>query len=702
MTIREKLSPRKTLANLLTAMRGRSTLSKRDLLLPLCLSTIVVIAILLRILPLAWGATLSEFDPFFQYEMTQHIVDNGFGSWLEWHTTREWYPTGRDIAGSSFPGLAFTGAAVYQLVRALGLNVSVMDVAIFFPVLAAAVTCVVIFFLGRDVGGSGVGLLAALFLAISPAYIGRTTLGFYDDETVGILGILLTFIFYLRALKGETKMSTSVAYSGLAGLSLGYVFASWGASRYLIALLALFTFFLLFTKVSGRRVIISYGILTVIGLAVAVAIPRLGFGFLKEFEAIAPLGVLLLFVLNEASLRFTHKIRRTTLLAMSFLGLAVGGLALMQLGVINLSPIKFMSVLNPFSRVDIAIVESVQEHRPATWASFYYQFGQLVFLAPLGIYFVFRRFSYEKLFIVIFALTMLYFSASMIRLTIVLAPALAILGSLAIVEIVKPFSSMIFQRSIVRRRQRLAPRLGRGFSALLVIAIFALSIMPIGRGIDSAYAPTTLAASSIPSRQQIGDWMQALMWMKENLPENAVVASWWDYGYWISIMAGKITLADNGTINGTSLANIGRMFMSNETDAIQILKLYDADYVVVFTTINQAQGGNYLFGDEVKWRWMAKIGWNNTADTPLEDTEVTSYLANAWSQQTQDTTLTQWYDQFKTYALPKSDRVLTKLMINGAFPGLDQVISDLTLQHFQLAYASDQRFVLVYKVVYPS
>jgi asparagine N-glycosylation enzyme membrane subunit Stt3 len=196
--------------------------------------------------------------------------------------------------------------------------------------------------------------------------------------------------------------------------------------------------------------------------------------------------------------------------------------------------------------------------------------------------------------------------------------------------------------------------------------------------------------------------MQALQWMKENLPKNAVVASWWDYGYWISIMGGKITLADNGTFNGTSIANIGRMFMSNETDAIQILKLYDADYVVVFTTISQAQGGNYLFGDEVKWRWMAKIGWNNTADTPLEDTEVTSYLADAWSQQTQDTTLTQWYDQFKTYALPKSDRVLTKLMINGAFPGLDQVIGNLTLKNFQLAYASDQRFVLVYKVVYPS
>ena len=700
MTSADKTTSRRSFKDLWSALRKRPRPTRRNILLSTCLATIVVIAILLRILPMAWGATLSEFDPFFQYEVTQRVVNEGFASWVDMRTTREWYPTGRHIGLTSFPGVAFTGAALYHLARALGLNVAVMDVAIFFPVLAAAITCIVIFFLGRDIGGNGVGLLAALFLALSPAYIGRTSLGFYDDETIGILGILLTSLFYLRALKSDSKLSVSILYSIAAGLSLGYVFASWGASRYPIALIALFTFFLIFTKVSGMRAILSYGTLIAIGLAIATAIPKLGFGFLKEFEAVASFGVLLLLVLNEASKRFAGRISRTALLSLFILALGGGGLVLLRLGIINLSPTKFMSVLNPFSRVEMALVESVQEHRPATWASFYYQFGQLVFLAPLGMVFAFRRFTYQKLFMVMFALTMLYFSASMIRLTIVLAPAFAILGALAIVEIVRPFSSIVFQRSISRRRQRLTPRLGKDFSALLIIAIFALTLIPLGRGVDSAYAPTTLAASSVPSRQQIGDWMQALLWMKENLPEDTVVASWWDYGYWISVVAGKISLADNGTINGTSISNLGIMFMSTEEEALPILKLYNAHYVVVFTTINQAQGGNFLFGDEVKWRWMAKIGWNNnTMDKALEDTSITSLLAQAWSQNSQATQAhLQWYDQFKSYALPKSDRVLTKLMIYGAFQG---AVPGVTPEHFQLAFASDQRFVLVYKVVYP-
>jgi hypothetical protein len=141
------------------------------------------------------------------------------------------------------------------------------------------------------------------------------------------------------------------------------------------------------------------------------------------------------------------------------------------------------------------------------------------------------------------------------------------------------------------------------------------------------------------------------------------------------------------------------MFMSTEENALPILKLYDASYVVVFTTINQAQGGNFLFGDEVKWRWMAKIGWNNnTMDKALEDTSITSLLAQAWSQNALEQTYLQWYEQFKSYALPKSDRVLTKLIIYGAFEG---TVPGVTPEHFQLAFASDQRFVLVYKVIYP-
>jgi asparagine N-glycosylation enzyme membrane subunit Stt3 len=240
------------------------------------------------------------------------------------------------------------------------------------------------------------------------------------------------------------------------------------------------------------------------------------------------------------------------------------------------------------------------------------------------------------------------------------------------------------------------------------------------RGVDSAYTPTTLISSSIPVRSQINDWPEALTWMKENLEEDAIVASWWDYGYWITVVGEKISITDNGTINSSQIARIGRMFMSNETQALVELKSAPGNppgYVVVFTTIGQAIGGPNLFGDEVKWRWMAKIGWNGTADAALEDTLITSQLAYIYSLSTQNPNLIEWYQQFATVTLPKSDRVLTKLMIYGDLVSSEQ-IRDIYSQipeaqqpieyllyltqptNFQLLFASSGSMVFVYKVLY--
>jgi dolichyl-diphosphooligosaccharide--protein glycosyltransferase len=695
--------------------------SKGGLFFSICLISIVLLAILIRIQPSFWGYTLSEFDPFFHYSLAQHISENGFASWSEADIgNRSWYPFGRDIELSAFPGLPFSSAAIYFLLSGLGIQVTILDVCIMFPVLMAAATCIVAYFLGRDIGGKGVGLLSALFLAINPAYIGRTYLGFFDDETVGIFGILLLTLFFLRSLNKKESLQVSVGYSVAAGLSLGYVFASWGASRYPLALLALFIFTLLIMGKYSRRLLSSYGVLLGVSLLIAVSVPRLGFRFLSEFDCLAAIGIFIILVLVENSQRFTLRKNRIIFLTLSFLALGITAMVLWYGGLISLPVAKFIGVINPLYRVENPLVESVQEHRPATWASYYYQFGLLTFLAPLGIFFVSQKISDRNLFIVIYAVTTMYFSASLIRLTILLAPAMCILGALAISKIIAPFTDIATQKSFSRRRLRLSPRVSRTFSVIFIIALFTLTLWPMMRGVDGAYTPTTIISSSIPVRAQVNDWPETLIWMKENLEEDAVVASWWDYGYWITVVGEKITLADNGTINSTQIARIGRMFMSNETQALVELKSGPGNppgYVVVFTTIGQAIGGPNLFGDEVKWRWMAKIGWNSTADTPLEDTTITNQLAYLYSLTTDDQNLMEWYQQFSSFALPKSDSLLTKLMVYGEIvssntirsiyeqiPEAQQPIEYLLFQtqpiNFRLIFASSGSMVFVYKVIY--
>jgi asparagine N-glycosylation enzyme membrane subunit Stt3 len=170
--------------------------------------------------------------------------------------------------------------------------------------------------------------------------------------------------------------------------------------------------------------------------------------------------------------------------------------------------------------------------------------------------------------------------------------------------------------------------------------------------------------------------------MRENLPEDAVVAAWWDHGYWITAVANRRTLADNGTINGTQIAQIAEMFMSNESQALPILKRYETTHVVVFTTFYLALEAQQplLYGYEVRWTWMAKIAGLN--ETELGDTSITRQLG------------------FGQLSIPKRDILLTKLMIHGTFPEYALLYFGITLEHFDLVFSSSNRMVLVYEVKY--
>jgi dolichyl-diphosphooligosaccharide--protein glycosyltransferase len=67
------------------------------------------------------------------------------------------------------------------------------------------------------------------------------------------------------------------------------------------------------------------------------------------------------------------------------------------------------------------------------------------------------------------------------------------------------------------------------------------------------------------------DWPDAMKWLKENTSKDDVIASWWDYGYWISTLSERKTLADNSTLLDWQIGKIARVFMSSPDNAWKIL-----------------------------------------------------------------------------------------------------------------------------------
>ncbi len=616
----------KTLSRLRHAETG---LSRQDILVWTTLVAIVAIALAIRVQPAKWGVALYEFDPYLQYRVTEFILNKGFPAWFTWHDSQVWYPNGRDMTTTTYPGLPLTAASMYVIARLFGIQVTLWDLACFFPPILGAATCLVIYFLGKDIGGRQVGLLSALFLAVGPAYISRTFLGWFDDETVGVPALLLIFLFYLRSLEAEKPQWRSLGYAVAAGLSLGYLAASWGTHRYAIGLLALLTVALLLLRFS-TRLTTSYAVTIGIGLFIAILVPREGLAFAREITFLAAIGVLALLLIREFITVFESRRTRILLAGLLFASVALTGVALFQTGAASSLPTKFLSVLQPLFRTLFPIIESVGEHRPATWASFYDSLGLLVILAPLFLYFAAQRPNERNIFLAAFLLTSLYFAASFVRLELLAAPSFSLAASYVLAQVLNPLVDIVRGKAAyARRRMRPEQRIDPVFGVAFIVIIFALTVLPLTfNGIRAAQTPASILSSSIPARTTYPDWLEALTWLRDNAPADSVVASWWDYGYWITVVANKTTLADNGTLDTKQIATIGLMFLSDEEGALRILKQYNVRYVVVFVDFRNVQGDYFVqggYGEENKFLWMMRIAGNEFPNLGLNESVYLSY-----------------------------------------------------------------------------
>jgi len=148
-----------------------------------------------------------------------------------------------------------------------------------------------------------------------------------------------------------------------------------------------------------------------------------------------------------------------------------------------------------------------------------------------------------------------------------------------------------------------------------------------------------LASSDGQGNQNIiDDFREAYYWLRQNTPTDAVVMSWWDYGYQIAGMADRPTLVDNNTWNNTHIATVGKAMSSSEEVAYPILRKHDVDYVLIIF------GGLIGYsGDDInKFLWMVRIAqgvWPNEIQEPNYFTPQGEYRIDDRASQTMKNSL---------------------------------------------------------------
>jgi len=54
---------------------------------------------------LRFESVIHEFDPYFNYRTTRYLTEEGFYQFHNWFDDRAWYPLGRIIGGTIYPGI---------------------------------------------------------------------------------------------------------------------------------------------------------------------------------------------------------------------------------------------------------------------------------------------------------------------------------------------------------------------------------------------------------------------------------------------------------------------------------------------------------------------------------------------------------------------------------------------------------------------
>jgi len=522
----------------------------------------------LRAMPLEYGFELTEFDPFFNYRATQFMVENGLPAYLEWHDDLTWHPYGRDISATSQVMLHTSAATLYQI---FGLGSSLYDFTIMFPVVVSSLTAIVIFVLVRTIGGTTAGLFASLFFAVSPIIVLRGSIGWFKSEPLGLFyGLLAVYLLISGIKSGKGKVSI-VKIVG-AGILLAFGLASWGGVQFFILPIGLFFLALPFMRKDSKFIICASVIFTSVFLLVTGLFEKTSVGFISSLNGFFLIGCTTFLVACVVIRRIINKNQLRSGIALLG-GAVIAGIAIISSGVITLPSFRYLNAANPFLITTDVLTDSVSEHATTTTDISFFFFSILMVFAGLGAWLLFQKKVNRSLkikgemaaFALIIGFLGIYFSSAFVRLEVFGAISVIILSSIGVsILISKILKAEHKPTSIVTK-----------ISFLVIIA--ALLIVPmvypekLNWSNNSENIPITILNSGTHNNISTNDWPDAMQWLRENTPEDAVIAAWWDYGYWISTLAERKTLADNATVLDWQIRKIASMYMSTPEDAWQIL-----------------------------------------------------------------------------------------------------------------------------------
>ncbi|KRZ08965.1 Dolichyl-diphosphooligosaccharide--protein glycosyltransferase subunit STT3B, partial [Trichinella zimbabwensis] len=665
----------------------------------------------------------------FNYRATSYMVDNGFYKFLNWFDERAWYPLGRIVGGTVFPGLMLTSGSIHYMLHSLNIPVHIREICVFLApffsvmllqqLLFSGLTAIATFLLTKELWSHGAGLFAAAFMSIVPGYISRSVAGSYDNEGIAIFALQFTYFLWIKSVK-----TGSIFWSLMTALSYSYMVSAWGGYVFIINLIPLHIFILLLMGRFNSRMFIAYNVFFIMGLILSMQTPFVGFQPVRTSEHMAAMGVFIL--LNAyAAICFVYSL-----------------LSKQHAGYLML----ILTLVFVFVGLNIIALLTYLEHQPTNWVAFFFDLHVLVASFPAGLWFCCKNMNDVRVFAILYSITAVYFAGVMIRLMLTLTPVVCVLAGITFSSIFKRYlydeaaertlmlhglqrrkaSHQDQSRSKDRTMYDKAGKLRKPLqlecaeareqilstcpdddfgtlktiiiaTMLLLLSMFVVHCTWITSNAYSSPSVVLAYYNNDGSRTILDDFREAYFWLRKNTPDQARVMSWWDYGYQIAGMANRTTLVDNNTWNNSHIALVGKAMASTEREAYKIMRALDVDYVLVIF------GGMIGYsGDDInKFLWMVRIAegehpkdirendyFNDEGDFRV-DNAGSSVLLNCLMYKL---SYYRFGDFQLDYRVPAGfDRARNTVIGNKKF----------NLEHLEEAFTSEHWLVRIYKVKKP-
>ncbi|MEM1645957.1 MAG: STT3 domain-containing protein [Ignisphaera sp.] len=546
-------------------------------------------------------AKLDELDTFVNYWIVYYMDKNGPLSFYDLTkdnpaTCLFWYPECRDIAHSELPGHIYTIYILYQIVKPLG--ISLYDLMALIPPLLGALGVIFVALVVKEVSGNNLASILSAF-AYAFMFMSREAAGFTVKYSFGLFTAPLSLWLHIRLVK-----KPSILNAVLAGLGLAYAATVWtgvGLSYIPVYLtLALAPLFLdLSTKENLRKYTLAY--------AIEILIPIMTMFLIQPYRggrAVIWLMFLVAFTLYAigAGLKFLlgskrgYKLYIVILVVSICLGLSIVGLMATSRefleAVTKVIPMAGKILLglgiNP-GGVAETVAQYQAGHELAGEPYMLILLLSIVFLGiPIAIADIIRRKDVLLLSLMIWGFMAWYATYNTSYFSDYTKIAFAIVTGIIAGRFLTLSTPTI--RS-VGRYIKVNFSFEKFLALLLAIAV-ALPTIYAAYGMSTTYsALSTMITRAEGFFVQTDVWLRALDFIRRNTSENALVISWWDYGYWLSVIGNRSTVADGATISGSKIQRLAQFFVSEYNISYEILKEFgvcrkDDAYIVIFSPVD--------------------------------------------------------------------------------------------------------------------